>query len=57
VKPAVYTLIQKTAKLNDIDPQARLADVLARSPDHPARQIGDLLPWNWKRRPNIPAAA
>jgi hypothetical protein len=32
---AIYTLIE-TAKLNDIDPQAWLADVLARLPDHPA---------------------
>jgi transposase len=43
---AIYTLIQ-TAKLNDIDPQAWLADVLARLPDHPAKCIGDLMPWNW----------
>jgi len=53
---AIYTLIQ-TAKLNDIDPQAWLADVLARLPDHPAHKIADLLPWNWKHRSNIPAAA
>jgi transposase len=33
---AIYTLIA-TAKLNDIDPQAWLADVLARLPDHPAK--------------------
>ena len=43
---AIYTLIA-TAKLNDIDPQAWLADVLARLPDHPARRIHELLPWNW----------
>ena len=43
---AIYTLIE-TAKLGGIDPQAWLADVLARLPDHPARWIGDLLPWNW----------
>jgi len=43
---AVYTLIA-TAKLNDIDPQAWLADVLARLPDHPAKRIHELLPWNW----------
>jgi len=53
---AIYTLIQ-TAKLNDIDPQAWLADILARLPDHPARQIADLLPWNWKSRQNVSAAA
>jgi transposase len=51
---AIYTLIA-TAKLNDIDPQAWLADVLARLPDHPARRIHDLLPWNW--RPHRAAAA
>lgn len=44
---AIYTLIQ-TARLNGIDPQAWLADVLARLPDHPASKIADLLPWNWK---------
>ena len=41
---ALYTLIA-TAKLNDVDPQAWLADVLARLADHPARRIGELLPW------------
>ena len=46
---AIYTLIA-TAKLNDVDPHAGLADVLARLPDHPARRIADLLPWNWQRK-------
>ena len=44
---AIYTLIE-TAKLNDVDPQAWLADVLARLPDHPAKRLDELLPWNWK---------
>jgi transposase len=44
---AIYTLIE-TAKLNDVDPRAWLADVLARIPDHPARRVPDLLPWNWR---------
>jgi transposase len=44
---AIYTLIE-TAKLNDVDPQAWLADVLARLQDHPARRIAELLSWNWK---------
>jgi IS66 C-terminal element len=44
----IYTLIA-TAKLNDVDPQTWLADVLARLPDHPAKRIYELLPWN--RRP------
>ena len=42
----LYSLIV-TAKLNDIDPQAWLADVLARIADHPANRIDELLPWNW----------
>ena len=53
---AIYTLIE-TAKLNDIDPQAWLADVLARLPDHPAKRIGDLLPWNWRPPPKLAEAA
>lgn len=43
----IYTLIE-TCKLNDVDPRAWLADVLARIADHPARRIAELLPWNWK---------
>ena len=43
----MYSLIV-TAKLNDVDPQAWLADVLARIAEHPASRIDQLLPWNWK---------
>jgi transposase len=43
----MYTLIQ-TAKLNDVDPQAWLADVLARINDHNIQALDQLLPWNWK---------
>jgi transposase len=43
----VYTLIE-TCKLNDVDPQAWLAHVLAKLPDHPAKRIDELLPSNWK---------
>jgi len=53
---AIYTLIQ-TAKLNDVDPQAWLADILARLQDHPAKRIDQLLPWNWKREHTQKAAA
>jgi transposase len=52
---ALYTLIE-TAKLNDIDPHAWLADVLARLPDHPAKRIHELLPWNWKAPAHAAAA-
>ncbi len=53
---AIYTLIE-TAKLNDVDPQAWLADVLARLPDHPAKRINDLLPWNWRPQNLVAEAA
>ena len=52
---AIYTLIA-TAKLNDIGPQAWLADVLARLPDHPAKRIHELMPWNWRPQ-NVAHAA
>jgi transposase len=42
----MYTLIQ-TAKLNDVDPQAWLADVLACINDHNIHRLDELLPWNW----------
>jgi transposase len=42
----MYTLIQ-TARLNDVDPQAWLADVLARINDHAIHRLNELLPWNW----------
>jgi transposase len=45
----MYTLIQ-TAKLNNVDPQAWLADVLRRIADTPQTQLAELLPWNWPRR-------
>ena len=44
----MYTLIV-TAKMNDIDPQAWLADTLARIAEHPAQRLDELLPWNWKK--------
>jgi transposase len=42
----MYTLIH-TARLNDVDPQAWLADVLARINDHAIADLGALLPWRW----------
>ncbi len=43
----MLTLIQ-TAKLNDVDPHAWLADVLARIADHKINDLAALLPWNWR---------
>jgi len=45
----MYSLIV-TAKMNDLDPQAWLADVLARIAAHPAHRLDELLPWNWRDR-------
>jgi transposase len=53
---AIYTLIA-TAKLNDINPQAWLANVLARIADHPATRLSELLPWHWKATQDHAAAA
>jgi len=52
----MLTLIQ-TAKLNDLDPQAWLADVLARIADHKITDLAALLPWNWRGPPAVQRAA
>ncbi len=48
---AMYSLIY-TCRLNEVDPQAYLADVLARINRHPNLKTGELLPWNWQRLRN-----
>ncbi|SEE20678.1 Transposase [Rhizobiales bacterium GAS191] len=52
----MLTLIQ-TAKLNDVDPQAWLADLLARIADHKMTDLAALLPWNWRRALPVDRAA
>jgi hypothetical protein len=44
---AMYSIIV-TAKMNGVDPQAWLTDVLTRIAEHPVRRIDELLPWNWR---------
>jgi transposase len=53
---AVYSLTE-TAKLNGIDPEAWLRDVLGRLATHPAKQIAELLPWHWPAAQTQPAVA
>ena len=52
----LYSLIV-TAKMNGVDPQAWLADVLARIAGHSSHQLDRLLPWNWKPATSAPEAA
>ena len=54
--PAMYTLIG-TAKLNDVDPQAWLADVLGRIAGTPQNRLDELLPWNWVPEQTLDLAA
>ncbi len=55
---AMYSLIV-TRKMNDVDPHAWLADVLAKIAGYPAHRLHELLPWNWKaaREHDLIAAA
>src|SRR6202008_3362952 len=49
-RAAVMATLITTAKMNDVDPQAWLADVLARIAEHLAHRLEDLVPWNWHPR-------
>ena len=53
---AIYTLVE-TAKLNGLDPEAYLRELLGRIADHPINRIAELLPWNIGIRASIRAAA
>src|SRR5579872_5046438 len=53
---AMYSLIV-TAKMNGVDPQAWLTDIIARIAAHPAHRLDELLPWNWTPASAISARA
>jgi transposase len=53
---AIYTLVE-TAKLNGLDPEAYLRDLLGRIADHPINRIAELLPWHIAKDPAVPVAA
>ena len=55
VRAAAMHTLTETAKMNGLDPEAYLRDVLARIADHPINRIGDLLPWNWRQSARLRA--
>jgi hypothetical protein len=53
VTPEYATIIIETAKLNGVDPQTHLAELLARIHYHIMNRIHELLPWNWSPLHNV----
>jgi len=47
-RAALILSLLTTARLNDVDPQAWLSDILARIAAHPVHRLDDLLPWRWQ---------
>ncbi len=45
---AIALTLIETAKLNKVDPQAWLTDVLGRIAEYPVRRVGELVPWHQK---------
>jgi len=56
-RAAVMLTLIHTAKLNGVDPQAWVADVLARIADHKINDLAALLPWNWRHAMPLARAA
>ena len=57
-RTAAMSSLVVTCKMNGVDPQAWLADVLSRIAAHPAHRLDELLPWNWRpRAQSAPALA
>ena len=50
-RAAILYSVLETAKLNGLDPETYLADVIDRmAKGHPINRLGELLPWNWTRQ-------
>jgi IS66 C-terminal element len=50
----LYTILQ-SAKLNGLNPEVYLADVIDRlAKGHPINRLSELLPWNWKQKDDAP---
>ena len=54
-RAAVFFTLLQTCRLNGVNPEAYLADLIDRIADHPSQRIEELLPWNW--RPGAPPQA
>jgi transposase len=53
---AIYTVIE-TCKMNNVEPQAYIAHVIAKiAGDWPAARWDELMPWNWRPLTNAPTA-
>ena len=51
----LFTLIENCRQA-EIDPEAYLNDIIARLPEHPAKEIAALSPWRWKPTPGAAAS-
>ena len=56
-RAAIMLTMITTCRLNDVDPKAWLADVLARIANHPIRRLEELLPWHWRQSTHDAATA
>jgi transposase len=55
---AILASLIESCKLNNVDPESYLSDVLTRLvADHPANRLDDLLPWNWAKAAHTQRAA
>lgn len=53
---ATVASLVETARLNQVEPTAYIADVLQRMANgHPANRLDELLPWNWKPQNQVKA--